>query len=178
MCIHPVASSLACHCMSYILSQNVVQPTDGDILHHQAVVHSVWLTQCGKVSMHSTHWLALCMLLHHVLPHYIAHSRSHCAASYGHHLTAHWRVMLSILFIVQQLRYLIFEVTCKIHILNYVLNRHSKYSFKDIIILSTPVVCSDGYGRDYSSYIQRVCPLYGCRHRIPQAHTYAVQLLL
>ena len=91
---------------------------DSDILYHQVVmVLTVWLTQCGKVSMHCTHWLVLCMQLHHVLPHYIAHSRSHCAASYGHHLTAHWRVMLSILFIVQQLRYLILEVMCKIHIL-------------------------------------------------------------
>ena len=34
---------------------------DGDILYHQVVmVHTVWLTQCGKVSMHSTHWLVLC----------------------------------------------------------------------------------------------------------------------
>ena len=142
------ASNLACHCMHHILSQNVVQPTGGDTLYHQVVVvHTLWLTQCGKVSMHSMHWLVLCMLFHHVLPHYIAHLCSHCAASYGHHLTAHWRVMLSILFIVQQLRYLILEVTCKIHILNYVLNRHSKYSYKDIIILSIPVVCSDGSGR-------------------------------
>ena len=45
---------------------------DSDILHHQVVmVHTVWLTQCCKASMHSTHWLVLCLQLHHVLPHYI-----------------------------------------------------------------------------------------------------------
>ena len=106
--------------------------------------------------MQSTHWLVLCMQLHHVLPHYITqlhhpHLHSHCAASYWHHLTTQWRVML---LIVQQLRYFqrwkhtIFEVMCYINILNTLI--------RTLQFLSTPGVCSDGSVRDYSSYIEDV----------------------